>query len=132
MQKLTNWGAIRSGAAMTVRATDDKGQAVVVTGVDWIGMRDGIVVTDADGVPDYQLVTLPAFVPPARSYPETYDMRSRHYQLLGQVGMLMADAFMQADSENQRDIGANVLQAMQHHLIEINGYTAEDLAKAFT
>ena len=55
MEKITNWSAKRSGASMTLSGLKD-GKPVTVTGVDWIGVRDGKIVTDADGEPDYELV----------------------------------------------------------------------------
>lgn len=65
-----------------------------------------------------------------RTYDETYTMRSRHYQLLGEIGKLMADAFMEGDMENQRYIAAHAQKAMTHYLIEQRGYTLEQVASA--
>lgn len=65
-----------------------------------------------------------------KTYAETYAMRSRHYQLLGKIGKLMADAFTEGDVENQRDIAAHAQKAMVHYLIEQRGYTLGDLATA--
>lgn len=65
-----------------------------------------------------------------KSFEETYTMRSRHYQLLGQIGELMADAFMEGDLENQRDIAANCQRAMVHYLIEKRGYSLGEIASA--
>lgn len=65
-----------------------------------------------------------------KTYDEAYTMRSRHYQLLGEIGKLMADAFMEADRENQQNIAANAQRAMTHYLIENRGYTLDQVAAA--
>lgn len=63
-----------------------------------------------------------------RSFAETYAMRSRFFQLLGKAGEILAEAYTQADLENQVDIAALAFKAMSHSLIEHHGYTAEELA----
>lgn len=65
-----------------------------------------------------------------KSFAETYTMRSRHFQRLGDAGEALADAFAEGDVENRQNIGANALRAMTHCLIEKHGWTLSDVAAA--
>ena len=62
-----------------------------------------------------------------KTFAETYTMRSRHYQLLGEAGRMLAQAFREADLENQQAIKDNAFEAMVHSLVEHHGYTREEI-----
>lgn len=64
-----------------------------------------------------------------KSFAETYSMRSTFFQLLGEAGKLLAEAYTQADRENQRTMNELAYQAMAHALIEFEGYKPEELVK---
>jgi hypothetical protein len=63
----------------------------------------------------------------SKTFAETYTMRSRHYQLLGEAGKMLAQAYLEADHENQEAIKAHVLEAMVHSLVEHHRLTREDI-----
>lgn len=63
-----------------------------------------------------------------RSFAEAYTMRSTFYRLLGEAGMKLADAYTQADLENQAAIRDLVFAAMKHSLVEHHGYRADEIA----
>lgn len=62
-----------------------------------------------------------------RSFAETYTMRSTFWQLLGQAGKTLADAYTQADRENQTGIKELAFGALAHSLVEHHGYKPEEL-----
>lgn len=64
-----------------------------------------------------------------RTFAEAYTMRSRHFQLLGEAGKLLAQAYLEADAENQRGIKENVFTAMVHSLAEHHGVPSEELER---
>lgn len=64
---------------------------------------------------------------PSKTYAETYAMRSRFFQLLGEAGKMLADAYREADLDNQAAIKDLAFDAMRHSLIEHHGYAAEEL-----
>jgi hypothetical protein len=66
----------------------------------------------------------------AKTFEETYAMRSRHFQCLGDAGAALADAFAEGDVENRQNIGAAVVRAMTHCLIEKHGWTLTEVAAA--
>lgn len=53
-----------------------------------------------------------------KTYAETYAMRSRFYQLLGEAGKLLALAYCEGDKENQEAIKELAFDAMAHSLVE--------------
>lgn len=61
------------------------------------------------------------------SYAETYTMRSRFYQLLGEAGKMLANAYCEADSENQAAIKELAFDAMTHSLIEHHSYKPDQI-----
>ena len=63
----------------------------------------------------------------AKSFAETYTMRSTFWRLLGEAGKLLADAYTQADLENQAAIKELAFDAMLHSLVEHYRYTPDDL-----
>lgn len=63
-----------------------------------------------------------------KTFAETYTMRSAFYRLLGDAGKKMADAYTQADLENQANIRALAYEAMCHSLVEHHGYKPEEIA----
>lgn len=62
-----------------------------------------------------------------RDFAETYTLRSTFFRLLGEAGKLLADAYTQADLENQATIRELAFEAMSRSLIEHHGYTREDI-----
>lgn len=62
------------------------------------------------------------------TYAETYAMRSRFYQLLGEAGKMLATAYREADAENQASIKELAFDAMKHWLVENYRYPAEEIA----
>jgi hypothetical protein len=48
---------------------------------------------------------------------------------LGEAGKMLADAYSQADLENQRTIKDLAHEAMCHSLVEHHGWTREELAE---
>lgn len=62
-----------------------------------------------------------------KSFDETYTMRSRFFQLLGEAGKMVANAFREADLENQREIHTLTANAARHSLHEHHGYTFAEL-----
>lgn len=69
---------------------------------------------------------------PERSFAETYTMRSTFYQLLGEAGKVLAEAYTQADRQNQEAIHALIAEALVHSLVEHHGYHADEIAKPAT
>lgn len=65
-----------------------------------------------------------------RTYDETYTMRSTFFQLLGKAGKTLAEAYTQADLENQAAIKDMVFEAMVHSLVEHHRYPREEIAGA--
>ena len=62
-----------------------------------------------------------------KTFAETYTMRSRFFQLLGEAAKGVADAYREADRENQRNIHAMTAAAVNHSLVEHHGYTRDEL-----
>lgn len=62
-----------------------------------------------------------------KSFDQTYAARSRFFQILGAAGKMLADAYTQADLENQQDIGRLIFEAMSHSLVEHHGYTRDEI-----
>ena len=62
-----------------------------------------------------------------RSYLEAYTSRSTFFRLLGEAGKTLADAYCQADAENQADIVKLISEALMHSLVEHHGYTPAEL-----
>lgn len=62
-----------------------------------------------------------------RTFAETYTMRSTFWQLLGAAGKMLADAYTQADLENQAAIKELAFDAMVHSLVEHHGYQPGDI-----
>lgn len=62
-----------------------------------------------------------------KSYDETYTMRSRFFQTMGLVGRFMADAFREADKENQDAIADTAFQAMKQCLFEHHEFQPHEL-----
>ena len=62
-----------------------------------------------------------------RTFAETYSQRSTFYRLLGEAGKTLADAYMQADLDNQGAIRDLAFDAMVHSLVEHHGYTREEI-----
>lgn len=62
-----------------------------------------------------------------KTFAETYAMRSEFFVLLGEAGMLLAEAYTQADRENQLEIKELIFEAMTHSLVEHHGYTREEV-----
>ncbi|GGB09096.1 hypothetical protein GCM10011491_41320 [Brucella endophytica] len=62
-----------------------------------------------------------------RTYAEKYAMRSRFYQILGEAGKLLADAYTQADAENQAGIKDMAFDAMVASLVEHHGYDQSEI-----
>lgn len=63
-----------------------------------------------------------------KSFAETYEMRSRFFRLLGEAGRLLADAYSNADLENQANIKQMAFDAMKHSLVEHHGYAKDKIA----
>lgn len=61
------------------------------------------------------------------TFAETYSMRSTFYRLLGQAGQILADAYCQADRENQLAIKELAFDAMLHSLVEHHGYREDEV-----
>lgn len=70
----------------------------------------------------------PAMTDHTRTFAETYAMRSRFYQLLGEAGKALADAYREADRENQIAIKELAFDAMKHWLVENYRYPADEIA----
>lgn len=62
-----------------------------------------------------------------QSYAHTYDMRSRFFQLLGDAGRKLADAYREADRDNQIAIKELAFDAMAHALVEFHGYRPDEI-----
>lgn len=54
-------------------------------------------------------------------------MRSRHFQLMGEVGKSMARAYLEADVENREAIKEAAFEAMVHCLVEHHGFTRDEI-----
>ncbi len=63
-----------------------------------------------------------------RSFAEKYTMRSTFFRLLGDAGKTLADAYTQADLENQATIKELVTAALVDSLVEHHGYDRADLS----
>ena len=68
----------------------------------------------------------------ATATPEDFDRkykaRSRFFQSVGRAGSALAEAYAQADSENQADIANIVIAAMLDALRAHEGYRDQDIA----
>ncbi|WP_234053675.1 MULTISPECIES: hypothetical protein [unclassified Xanthobacter] len=62
------------------------------------------------------------------TFAEKYTMRSRFFQLLGEAGQILADAYCEADAENQAAIKEMAFEAMADSLIEHHGYQRDEIA----
>lgn len=69
-----------------------------------------------------------AAIEAAKSFAETYAMRSTFWRLLGDAGKALAEAYTQADLENRADIKDLAFDAMVRSLIEHHGYKPENFA----
>lgn len=63
-----------------------------------------------------------------RTFAETYTMQSTFYRLLGEAGKTLADAYVQADAENQQAIKELAFDALAHSLVEHHGYKPDEIA----
>lgn len=64
------------------------------------------------------------------TYDEKYTATtSKFWQHLGRAGKELADAFSQADLENQAQIKDLIFEAMSHRLVEAFGWTREEIAE---
>lgn len=61
------------------------------------------------------------------TFDQTYTMRSRFFQLLGAAGKLLADAYAEADRENQKSMKTLAFEAMTHSLVEHHGYDRSEI-----
>jgi len=64
-----------------------------------------------------------------RTFAEAYTMRSTFFRLLGEAGKVLADAYTQADLQNQAEIKDLITEAMTHSLVEHHGYSREEITK---
>jgi hypothetical protein len=63
-----------------------------------------------------------------QSFAEKYAMRSVFYRLLGEAGKTLADAYTQADAENQVAIKDLIAAALVDSLVEHHGYRRDELS----
>ena len=62
-------------------------------------------------------------------FEQKYVMRSTFWRLLGQAGKLLAEAYRQADVENQVEIKSLAFTAMTDALVEYEGFKPADVAE---
>jgi len=63
-----------------------------------------------------------------KSFAETYTMRSRFWQGLGEVGKAMADLYaFDADLDNRAAIKELAFDAMVHSLVEHHGFKPDEI-----
>ena len=63
-----------------------------------------------------------------KTFAETYTMRSRFWQSLGEIGKALADTYAyDADLQNRAAIKELVFDAMVHSLVEHHGYKPDEI-----